>query len=72
MKNSVWVRVRVCACVSAYLRLSQSVQVGDVKGAPHSSSVHTSRPTLLQTQVVQDFAKSGILMEVGKSNTQTC
>jgi hypothetical protein len=47
-----------------YLRLPQSVQVGDVEGAPHCSSVHSSCPTLLQTQVVQDFAKARILGQI--------
>lgn len=49
-----------CPWIS-YLRLPQSVQVGDVKHAAHSSSVHAACPSLLQTQVAQNLAEAGIL-----------
>lgn len=44
-----------------YLRLSQAVQVGDVKHTTHSCSIHTACPSLLQTQVVQDLTEARIL-----------
>lgn len=44
-----------------YLRQSQAVQVGDVEHSAHSSGVHTTGPSLLQTQVVQDCIEAGIL-----------
>lgn len=38
-----------------YLRMSQAVQVGDVKDPAHSGRVHAPRPSLLETQVGQDL-----------------
>lgn len=47
--------------MNSYLRVSQAVQVGDVEHAAHSSGVDTTRPSLLQTQVVQDLIQARIL-----------
>lgn len=44
-----------------YLRLSQTVQVGDVEHTTHSSRVHASCASLLQTQVAQDLTEASIL-----------
>lgn len=49
-----------------YLRLSQAVQVGDVEHTTHGSSVYTTCPSLLQTQVVQDLTEAGILGDGGE------
>lgn len=45
----------------SYLRLSQTIQVGDVKDSAHGSGVDSTRPPLLQTQVAEDQAESRVL-----------
>lgn len=47
----------------SYLRLPQAVQVGDVEDPAHSSGVHATGPSLLQTQVAEDLAEAGVLQE---------
>lgn len=44
-----------------YLRLSQTIQVGDVKHSAHGGSVDSTCPSLLQAQAVEDLAESRVL-----------
>lgn len=45
----------------SYLRLSQAIQVGDVKDSAHGGGVDSARPSLLQAQVAEDLAESRVL-----------
>lgn len=44
-----------------YLRLSQTIQVGDVKHSAHGGGVDSTRPSLLQAQAAEDLAESRVL-----------
>lgn len=44
-----------------YLRLSQTIQVGDVKHSAHGGGVDSTRPSLLQAQAAEDLAEPGVL-----------
>lgn len=49
---------------AAHLRLSQPIQVGDVKGSAHCCCVHAPCPSLLETQVGQDLTETGVLVGI--------
>lgn len=44
-----------------YLRLSQTVQIGDVKGVAAGGRVHAPRAPLLQPQVFQNLPEARVL-----------
>lgn len=56
----------------AYLRLSQTVQVGDVKHPAHGGRVDSTRPSLLQAQAAEDLAESRVLGVENISQVVTC
>lgn len=53
-----------------YLRLAQSVEVGDVDGVSGGGRVHASRASLLEPQVFQDAFEARVLDHKHPTNSQ--
>ena len=54
------------------LRMSETIQVGDIKGSTNSSRVDTSSTTFLETVRFKNVVKTFVLSQFGKLDVNSC
>ena len=54
------------------LRMSETIQVGDIKGSTNSSRVDTSSTTFLETVRFKNVVKTFVLRQFGKLDVNSC